>query len=162
MICPMKYLLMLKMALGLVLPGNAAEKEDSLLGELLGFGARLLDTQLEAPAAPQGAVQQAGASAERQSFGVSFKQTLDALLEGYKEDGRAYAREVGDIVVERVVRDPEISSTITSLRALCWWVIAYLTLVTIIMLSCLVYLKRANARLLATVEQMCREMKGQE
>ncbi len=78
----------------------------------------------------------------------TFDVLLDEYKEQYKDEGRAYARELGDIIVERVREDPKIRSSIYSLQMLCWGVIGYLTLVTIIMLSCLLHLKRTNARLL--------------
>ena len=66
----------------------------------------------------------------------TFDVLLDEYKEQYKDEGRAYARELGDIIVERVREDPKIRSSIYSLQMLCWGVIGYLTLVTIIMLSC--------------------------
>ncbi len=174
---PMKHMLMMVMALALLLPCSAGQREEALLGGLLDFGARVLETQLGNPDAPPEADDyaappvaprnNASASAPARSaaaappvvggFSTTIKHVLESLLEEYKEQGRIYAGELGDIVVERVRKDPEIHSTITSLRVLSWSVIAYLTLVTIIMLACLVYLKRSNARLLARVEELCRE-----
>ncbi len=170
----MKYALMMVMALGLVLPGNAGEREEALLNGLFNLGARALEVQVDRPAAEEtvaAPAAQASAPAPAaavsaapqplsmvQMFAGSVKQAVDGIIneykEEYKEEGRAYAREVGDIVVERVVQDPEINATITSLRTLCWFVVAYLTLVTFVMLGCLVYLKRANARLLEEVRRM--------
>ncbi len=60
-------------------------------------------------------------------------------------------------MLERVREDPEISASITSLQVLCWCVIGYLSLVTLIMLACLLYLKRANGRLLAAINELRRE-----
>ncbi len=169
----MKYVLMLMMLLALAVPGSAGEREDALLNGLLGLGSRVLEVakpaagDTAAPAAQHALSASAAPTAAPfnfvQTFVDSVKQAADGVIEEYKEaykqEGRDYAREVGDIVVERVVSDPEINSTITSLRTLCWFVVGYLTLVTFIMLGCLVYLKRANARLLAQVEILCREVK---
>ncbi len=167
----MKYVLMLMMLFGLTLPGSAGEREDALLGGLLGLGSRVLESAKPAAAEPA-AGDEAAAPAEAatavpvpfvQAFADSVKQVADGVIEqykdAYKQEGREYAREVGDIVVERVVRDPEINSTITSMRTLCWFVVGYLTLVTLILLVCLVYLKRANDRLLAQVQKLCRAAK---
>ncbi len=167
MIPPMKYVLAFLLAFELMLPSSAGEREDALLNGLFGLGARALGAQAEetAPAAassapPAGRGSVATPAPFGQALTASLKPALDGLIteykEQYKEEGRAYAREVGDIVVERVVRDPEINSTITSLRTLCWFVVGYLTLVTLIMLGCLVYLKNANARLLAEVRRLAR------
>lgn len=87
-----------------------------------------------------------------------LKDSLDIVLEEYKEEykaeGREYARELGDIVVERVRQDPQIRSSIYSIQALCWGIIAYLTLVTLAMLACLFHLKRVNTRLLDAVQDL--------
>ncbi len=160
----MKYVLMLMMVLALAFHGSAGQREDALLQGLLGFGARALETQAPKPAPTDAEAAEPESASAPSSLGLvltsSLKPALDGIIneykEQYKEEGRAYAREVGDIVVTRVVEDPEINSTITSLRTLCWAVVAYLTLVTFIMLGCLVYLKNANARLLAEVRRMAR------
>ncbi len=94
-------------------------------------------------------------------LGNALKDALDVLLDEYKEqykaEGRAYAKELGDKMVERVREDPEISSSISALKLLCWGVIGYLTLVTLVMLGCLLHLRRTNARLLAEVRRMAGE-----
>lgn len=87
-----------------------------------------------------------------------LKDSADIVLEEYKEEykaeGRQYARELGDIVVERIREDPQIQSSIYSIQALCWGVVAYLTLVSLAMLAGLLYLKRINTRLLAAVQDL--------
>ena len=91
----------------------------------------------------------------------ALKDAVDVLLveykEQYKAEGRAYAKELGDKMLERVRNDPKISSSITTLQVLCWCVIAYLTLVTLIMLFSLLRLRRANGRLLAAIDELRRE-----
>lgn len=88
----------------------------------------------------------------------ALKDSVDILLleykEEYKEEGRAYARELGDIIVARVQENPNIQSSIHSIQLLCWAVIAYLTLVTIVMLFSLLHLKRINSQLLRSVEDL--------
>ncbi len=95
-------------------------------------------------------------------LGQAFKEAMDVLIneykEQYKQEGREYAREVGDKIVERVREDPQISSSITSLKILCWVVIAYLTLVTLIMLFSLLRLKRANKRIEEKLETILRSL----
>ncbi len=157
--------MMVLLALALLLPCSAGQREDALLNGLLGLGARALETQVAKPAPAEDAASAPGTPPAALPFGqaltASLKPALDGLIdeykEQYKEEGRAYARELGDMVVTRVVQDPEINATITSLRTLCWVVIGYLTLVTLIMLGCLVYLKNANARLLAEVRRLARQ-----
>ena len=88
----------------------------------------------------------------------SVKSAVDKLIneykEQYKQEGREYAKEVGDKIVTRVINDPKISRSIYSLQALCWGVIVYLTLVTLVMVFSLLHLKRSNHKLLSTVEEL--------
>lgn len=95
-------------------------------------------------------------------LGQASKEAMDVLIneykEQYKQEGREYAREVGDKIVERVREDPKISSSITSLKILCWVAIAYLTLVTLIMLFSLLRLKRANKHIEEKLESLLRRL----
>ncbi len=88
----------------------------------------------------------------------TLKDALDHFLAEYKEqyklEGREYAREVGDIIVNRVVDSPRISGSLYSLQLMCWGIILYLTLVTIIVLFSLLYLKRSNRKLMASVQEL--------
>lgn len=88
----------------------------------------------------------------------TLKDALDRFLaeykEQYKQEGREYAREVGDIIVTRVVESPAISGPLYSLQLMCWGIILYLTLVTIIVLFSLLYLKRSNRQLMASVQEL--------
>ncbi len=88
----------------------------------------------------------------------TLKDALDHFLaeykEQYKQEGREYAREVGDIIVNRVVESPKISDSLYSLQLMCWGIILYLTLVTIIVLFSLLYLKRSNRKLMASVKEL--------
>lgn len=94
-------------------------------------------------------------------LGQAFKEAVDVIVneykEQYKQEGREYAREVGDKIVERVRKDPQISSSITSVKILCWVVIAYLTLVTLIMLFSLLHLKKTNRQLLEKLETLAKK-----
>lgn len=88
----------------------------------------------------------------------AVKSAVDTLIDEYKEqykqEGREYAKEVGDKIVTRVINDPKISHSIYSLQALCWGVIVYLTLVTLVMVFSLLHLKHSNNKLLSTVEEL--------
>lgn len=81
----------------------------------------------------------------------SIKESVDVLIdeykEEYKEEGREYAKELGDKLVERVREDPEIRDSITALQALCWSVIGYLSLVTLIVFFSLISITRGNRKL---------------
>ena len=88
----------------------------------------------------------------------SMKQALDILLEEYKEqykeEGRLYAREIGDKLVYRLREDPKIRTSLLSLQALCWGVVVYLTIVTLVMLVALLRMKRTQTQLLAAIEEL--------
>lgn len=95
-------------------------------------------------------------------FAQAIKDAVDVVLNEYrgqfKEEGRAYARELGDIISDRVTSNPEISSTLSSVRVLCWGVIVYLTLVTIYLVFTVHRLRRANKRLMDLVEDQIRKL----
>ncbi|MBQ7024450.1 MAG: hypothetical protein IJN29_12775 [Akkermansia sp.] len=105
-----------------------------------------------------GSVDGLGEKPLSQVLAEAAKNAMDTLIneykEQYKQEGREYAREVGDKIVGRVLKDPKIEGTLYSLQALCWGVIAYLTLVTLIVVFCLMHLKRTNMKLLAAVEEL--------
>lgn len=113
-----------------------------------------------------GSVDGLGEKPLSQVLAEAAKNAMDTLIneykEQYKQEGREYAREVGDKIVGRVLKDPKIEGTIYSLQALCWGVIAYLTLVTLIVVFCLMHLKRTNVKLLAAVEELKAIYKVQE
>lgn len=96
------------------LPSQGASRETkALLSGLLNAGAEMVS-----PDAPP----------------VTPMDLVNEWKEEYKQEGRQYARELGDIMVERVAEDKKISETLTSVRRLCYAVIAYLTAVTLLIL----------------------------
>ena len=60
-----------------------------------------------------------------------------AYLDQLKEEGRQYAREVGKTVVAEIKKDKEVESTLHSLRLLCWGVVAYITLMSLLIFGML-------------------------
>lgn len=92
-------------------------------------------------------------SAVRFSLREGFTNTLHDYKEQLKEEGRAYARQLGDALTERIREDPKISSTLTTVKTLCWVVMAYLTLVTVFIVITMRRVKRDNARILALLER---------
>ncbi len=170
-------MLLALLMLGLVQPGAANERTDALLDGLMDIGGRALQAQAERRQAKRAEEQGADAGKEpdaglpaapaagdasplQQALTGSFRQSLDGIVgeykEKYKEEGRAYARELGDIIVERVNTDSKIGEllartreTLDTVEALCWSVIAYLTLVTLTIVVSLLYIKRSNAHILA-------------
>lgn len=96
-----------------MLPLYAAHQDTrALISGLLGAGAEMID-----------------ASADK-----SGEEFLREIKEAYKEEGKEYAKELGDTVVKRIVQDKKINDTLTSVRQLCYAVIAYLTAVTVLII----------------------------
>lgn len=95
----------------------------------------------------------------------TVKKAVDTLIheykEQYKQEGREYAKEVGDKIVGRVLSDPKIERSIFSLQALCWGIVVYLTLVTLAMVFGILHLKRSYVKLLAAVEKMTSKIEAQ-
>ena len=90
------------------------------------------------------------------------RETVDVILDEYlayfKEEGRAYAKELSDQFVERVREDEKISRALFSVQALCWAVIAYLTLVTLLMLYWARRSSRRQELLLRELRELRREV----
>ncbi len=76
------------------------------------------------------------------------QQFLDEWKESAKKEGRAYARELGDIMVERAVQDKKIADALDSVRRLCYAVIAYLTGVTLLIIALFCRIKATLDKLL--------------
>lgn len=127
-------------------------------GAVLGGAAKLAENQRQKraekagdqmpppPAAPtrgqavlQGAVD--GLLADRNTglgdmMAHAAKGAVDTLMEEYKQqykqEGREYAKELGNIITERMLQNKRIDDTITSVQALCWGVVIYLSFVTLL------------------------------
>ena len=92
-----------------------------------------------------------GEGSANEVLGFSLKATLDVVIneykEQYKKEGREYARELGDRMVERVKADPKISRTLTAIEALCWGIVAYLSFVTLFVFFALFMVLRGQKKL---------------
>lgn len=76
--------------------------------------------------------------------GSQVAQKADDLKEAYKAEGRAYARELGDIMMERAMANEKVNQTLDSVRTLCWGVVIYITLVSFLLFGMML---RINALL---------------
>ena len=85
---------------------------------------------------------------------LTLRGATDSLLEAYKEEGREYAREVGDVITQRMLENEKVNSTLDSVRYLCWGVVAYLTVVSLLMLLLLLRLRVLYARLTEKIEAL--------
>lgn len=121
-----------------VQPAQAARDEAlQLLSGLLSVGAEAVQPSSAKPQAASGV----------QNVTAQFTAVFDDLKDAYKQEGREYAQELGDVVVERIVQDQKINSALTSVRNLCYAVIAYLTLVTVLILFFFARIMAAIAKL---------------
>ena len=83
-------------------------------------------------------------------------ESLDAVKEQYMEEGRVYARHLGDKLAERIVQNPKVQSALFMVKALAWVVLLYLTAITLLLLLSLRKLHAGNRRLLELLEQRSR------
>lgn len=139
------FLMLLVLLLASLLPAQAKNEVGQLLGGLLQvISEPQQTTSSSTPSATPG-------------FGDQLVLTLrgatDSLLEGYKQEGREYAKEVGDIITQRVLENKKLNSTLDSVRYLCWGVVGYLTVVTLLILVLLLRLRVLYARLMATTSK---------
>ena len=141
----MKRIFILLIALIALLPAQGRKVD---FGQILGG---LLNAE-----APADTGQTAQNTPSSSSFGDSLVLTLrgatDSLLDAYKEEGREYAREVGDVITQRMLENEKVNSTLDSVRYLCWGVVAYLTVVTLLMLLLLLRLRVLYARLTEKID----------
>lgn len=141
----MKHFLYTLSLLVCLLPVQAKIDTQQLLGGLLNLGGQMVVEHTQN--------QQNGA--QDINFGDKLVLTLrgatDTLLESYKEEGREYAKEVGDIISQKMLENEKVNNTLDSVRYLCWGVVSYLTVVTLLMLLLLLRLRVLYARLMRAV-----------
>lgn len=139
----MKKLFITLLMLGVLLfQAQARNDLEQLLG---GFLQAVTEPQ---PAAPP----QASEPSLGEQIMQSFRSATDPLLESYKEEGRQYAREMGDIITQRLMEDKKINETLDSMRLFCWAVIIYLTVISLIVLYMLLRLRVLYTRLMAELK----------
>ena len=80
-------------------------------------------------------------------------ESLEAVKEQYKEEGRVYARQLGDSLAERIVQNPRVQNTLFMVKALAWVVLLYLTVISLLLLLSLRKLHASNKRLLELLEE---------
>lgn len=102
-----------------------------------------------------------GEGSANEVLGFSLKATLDVVIneykEQYKKEGREYARELGDRMVERVKADPKISRTLTAIEALCWGIVGYLSFVTLFVFFALFTVLRGQKKLRQGYEALAKK-----
>lgn len=141
----MRHFIFILIALVYLLPVQANA------GDLLGSLLQMVSEQQ--PPATASSNQQRHEPTLSEQFAQTVRGATDCLLESYKEEGREYAKEVGDIITQRIVEDKKINDTLSSMRIFCWAVVIYLTLVTILIIFLLLRLRVLYAKIMNTVAQ---------
>lgn len=152
-------LLLPLLTLCLLHPAAQAKPDiDRLLGGLVEAGNRAL--QAHTAPADTNAPADTASTADETDKAFTFRNPLEALQENlsalketYKEEGRAYARELGDIMVERVMSDKKVDNTLDSVRALCWGVVIYITIISLLLFGMMLRINTLLARLNARDKQ---------
>lgn len=80
-------------------------------------------------------------------------ETMKGIVEQYKEEGREYARQLGDVLTERMMQNPKIQSTFFMIKALVWAVLLYLTVISLLLVYMLHKLQVSNRRIVALLEE---------
>ncbi|MGN0865932.1 MAG: hypothetical protein ACI4P8_07295 [Akkermansia sp.] len=139
----MKRWVLFLMLTGLLGQPTQAAKADDLLRGLLQAGTQAVQ---EALPPENGAATPASTTTPSPTQGSpdllsallgDMQAQSRAYLDQLKEEGRQYAREVGKTVVSEIKKDKEVESTLHSLRLLCWGVVAYITLMSLLIFGML-------------------------
>ena len=92
------------------------------------------------------------------TLGAALKETTELTLRDYlnryKDEGREYARELANVITEKIVNHEKVSSVLDSIRMLCWGVVVYLTIISILIFIMLWRMKSINERVLRAIEDL--------
>ncbi|MBR5890184.1 MAG: hypothetical protein IKY92_09105 [Akkermansia sp.] len=143
----MKHFLTLLLALVCILPAAGSKIDaNQLIGGLLNA---ISEPQEQAPT-------QSPQKANTENFGDSMASMARAaaapLIDTFKDECREYAKEVGDIITERILESRKISDTLDSMRIFCWAVVVYLTIVTILIVVLLLRLRVLYSKLMKAIQ----------
>lgn len=148
-----KILFVLMMAVGLCMPVHAESHSKTLRKQVTrglvnavqkSLEERSLDTDAEQDAESRGK----GKGALISLVTETIAPQISAVKEHYKEEGRAYVRELGDLVAERILASPKVQRVLTLLEIVAGALAAYLTLVTIKLLCSVRAIRKNTERLL--------------
>ena len=139
----MKRWVLFLMLTGLLGQPTQAAKADDLLRGLLQAGTQAVQEALPpengaantTPSTPSPAPQ--GSPDILSAMLGNMQAQSRAYLDQLKVEGRQYAREVGKTVVSEIKKDKEVEATMHSLRLLCWGVVAYITLMSLLIFGML-------------------------
>lgn len=141
----MKQLFFILAALLCLMPVQAKVDAGQLLGNLL----QAVNESHQTATSPA----PANAPGIGDQIMLTFRGATDSVLESYKEEGRKYAREMGDIITQRIMEDKKINSTLDSMRLFCWAVVIYLTVISLLVLYMLLRLRMLYAHLMSELKR---------
>lgn len=87
---------------------------------------------------------------------------VNEFKEQYKQEGREYAKKLGTLVTERVLASKRIRSTLITVKVLCWSVVAYLSVISILIFFWLWRVKSRTERLFQLCEQLLKEREAEK
>ena len=141
-----KFFLILNCLFCLLPEAEAKIDANQLIGGLL---SAISEPQEQAPT-------QSPQKANTENFGDSMaimaRAAAAPLIDTFKDEGREYAKEVGDIITERILESRKISDTLDSMRIFCWAVVVYLTIVTILIIVLLLRLRVLYSKLMKAIQ----------
>ena len=141
-----KFFLILNFLFCLLPEAEAKIDANQLIGGLL---SAISEPQEQAPT-------QTPQKANTENFGDSMaimaRAAAAPLIDTFKDEGREYAKEVGDIITERILESRKISDTLDSMRLFCWAVVVYLTIVTILIIVLLLRLRVLYSKLMKAIQ----------
>lgn len=86
----------------------------------------------------------------------SLSGAVHEVKEHYKAEARSYARQLGDVIAQRILSDPKVKAALQMLKVLAWGLVVYLTLVTLALLRGLSRVQSSNRRIIELLEQQRR------
>ena len=122
-------------------------------GQLLGDLLQVI-TEPQQETSTQTAPQKQDESSFGEQMSLMVRAATAPMLEGFKEEGRKYAKELGDIVTRQIKEDKKINQTLDSLRIFCWAVVAYLTIVSALVIYLLLRLRVLHTKLMKAVNKL--------
>lgn len=144
-----KIILSLVCLLALLHAAEARIDPNQLIGGLLSA-----ISEPQPPPSAQDSPQTQPDNASGGSMPLMARAAAAPLLDAFKEEGRAYAREVGDLITNRILESRKISNTLDSMRFFCWAVCIYLTLVTVIIIVLLLRLRALHTKLMNAIQRI--------
>ena len=154
-----KTMLMLAIALGMCAGAPAQEVQKDVKGQVVRGLMNVVKHQVDKRRAAKNDSAAAEQGEQKPAAEPLMKLVEEALSphiaevkERYKEAGRGYARELGDVVAERILANPQVKRVLTILEVLGGVLAAYLSVVTLKLLSSLRAIRKNTEQLLKAAD----------